>query len=230
MPQANANGDRRTSVDNVFDYLYEQIATLQLKPGDRISEAEIARQFNISRQPVRDAFSRLANLDLIVIRPQRATEVRRFSMRAIENARFVRLSIEKEVLRRASLHCDEQGAARLDAELARQDEIVAASRIEEFGQLDYQFHKVLCDIAGVDYAFDVIMEEKAKVDRLCMLGIEKEQRIPILVEDHRAIAQAVKAHDSETAIAAGVVHLSRLDETITRITETNANYFEHSEG
>ena len=42
-----------------------------------------------------------------------------------------------------------------------------------FGKLDYAFHEKLCGIAEVDYAFDVILEEKSKIDRLCMLGIEK---------------------------------------------------------
>lgn len=229
MPQANAYSERRTTVDDVFDYLHRQISTLQLKPGDRISEAEIAAQFGVSRQPVRDAFSRLANLDLLLIRPQRATEVRRFSMREIEKARFVRAAVEKEVLLRAAIRCDVAGASRLDDALARQDAAVAATDIEAFGPLDYEFHEILCEIGGVDYAFDVIMAEKAKVDRLCILGISKEQRIPDLVEDHRAIAQAVISHDAKTAIAVGEKHLSRLDETIQRITASNANYFERSD-
>ena len=70
---------------------------MQLEPGAKISEAEIAAQFGISRQPVRDAFRRLENRRLLLIRPQRATEVRRFSMRQIEKARFIRSAIEKEV-------------------------------------------------------------------------------------------------------------------------------------
>lgn len=230
MPNSAVLRDRRTTVDDIYDYLNEQIGTLQLKPGDRISEAEIAAQFGVSRQPVRDAFSRLANNDLLLIRPQRATEVRRFSMRQIEKSRFVRAAIEKEVLRRASEFCDVSGAALLDAALIQQTAASAARDVERFGQLDYEFHKVLCGIAKADYAFEVILEQKAKVDRLCMLGIEKEQRMPELVADHQAIADAVKAHDAEAAIAAGMKHLSRLDTTIERITATNANYFERTSG
>lgn len=226
MAQTLTQNERRTSVDDVFDTLHEQIVTLHLKPGDRISEAEIAAQFGVSRQPVRDAFSRLANLDLLLIRPQRATEVRRFSMRQIEKARFIRSAIEKEVLRRAATHCDAQGEARLNASLADQQAAVEAKDVEKFGQLDYAFHEVLCAIGQVEYAFEVILEEKAKVDRLCMLGMEKEQRIPELLDDHGAIAEAVIAHDADAAIAAGLKHLSRLDATIERITATNANYFE----
>jgi len=229
MVMASAVKDRRTSVDDVFDHLHEQISTLQLKPGDRISEAEIASQFGISRQPVRDAFSRLANIDLLLIRPQRATEVRRFSMRQIEKARFVRASIETEVLRRAVQHCDAAGAAKLDAQIAYQTAAIAATDVERFGQLDYEFHKELCAIAKVDYAFEVILEEKSKVDRLCMLGIEKEQRMPELLADHRAIADAVKTKDVDAAISAGMKHLSRLDITIERITATNANFFERDD-
>lgn len=230
MAQGPAMTERRTTVDDVFDFLHEQISSLALKPGDRISEAEIAAQFGVSRQPVRDAFSRLANLDLLLIRPQRATEVRRFSMREIEKARFVRAAIEKEVLIRASAKCDDAGAAVLRDALGLQDAVVAARDVEGFGKLDYEFHKALCQIAETDYAYDVILEEKAKVDRLCMLGISKEQRIPDLVADHRAIADAVIGHDAEAAVAAGMKHLGRLDQTIERITETNANYFERADG
>lgn len=226
MAQLSRIGDRRTSVDEIFDFLHEEIVSLRLRPGDKISEAEIAARFGVSRQPVRDAFSRLANLDLLLIRPQRATEVRRFSMREIEKARFVRLAVEREVVRRAAELCDAAGAAALDSELAAQERALAARDVDGFGQLDYAFHRTLCRIARTDFAFDVILAEKAKVDRLCVLSLSKEDRMPDLVEDHRVIAEAVKAHDAEAALARFMVHLSRLDETIATISETNADYFE----
>ncbi|MGR3500951.1 GntR family transcriptional regulator [Pseudaestuariivita sp.] len=215
-------------MDDIYDYLNERIATLQLKPGDRISEADIASRFGVSRQPVRDAFSRLANKDLLLIRPQRATEVRRFSSRNIEKARFIRAAIEKEVLVRAAGLCDAHGADRLQTAIAEQEALIASGQYDVFARLDYAFHKMLCEIGEATYAFDVIMEEKAKVDRLCTLGHEKEQRLPDLVDDHRAIADAVINHDAAAAVAAITIHLSRLDETIQRIEATNADYFDNS--
>lgn len=226
MPQTALLSERRTIVDDIFEHLHTEITSMNLRPGDRISEADIAAQFGVSRQPVRDAFSRLANLDLLLIRPQRATEVRRFSAREIEKARFVRAAVEKEVLRLAAQHCDAEGAAQLDAALAEQDAAIEARRVDGFGTLDYKFHKVLCDIARADYAFDVIVAEKSKVDRLCMLALSKEDRMPDLVEDHRKIAAAVKNHDADAAVREGMKHLARLDGTIAQISETNAGYFE----
>jgi DNA-binding GntR family transcriptional regulator len=218
--------DRRTSVDLVFDHLYDQIASLNLRPGDKISEAEIAAQFNISRQPVRDAFSRLDNLGLLLIRPQRATEVKRFSWREITKSRFVRAAVEADVLRRAAAECDEVGAADLDANLLQQKAVVAAGNYEKFNQLDYLFHQSLCNIAKVDFAFEVIKQEKAKVDRLCTLSLAKENRMALLLEDHQAITKAIKTGDEEAAVKAGMVHLSRLDDTITAISDANAEYFD----
>lgn len=226
MASSARSTERRTSVDEVFDYLYDQIISLELRPSDKISEADMAARFGISRQPVRDAFSRLANLDLLLIRPQRATEVKRFSMREIEKSRFVRTAIETEVLRRAAALCDADGAARLDVALKDQDKAVQALDVEAFGTLDYEFHKAICEIARVDFAFEVIMIEKSKVDRLCRLGLSKEQRLPDLMADHKRIADAIKEHDSDLAVEIGMFHLSRLDETIERITATNANYFD----
>jgi len=217
---------RRTSVESVFDYLYEEIVSMRLLPGTKISEAEIAALFDISRQPVRDAFSRLDNLDLVLIRPQKATEVKRFSNAAITTARFVRASVESEVLKRAAHCCDNAGKKLLQARLSEQRIAVKKNNYDTFRSLDYDFHKALCNIAEVDFAFDVIQREKAKVDRLCVLGLARAERLDQLLEDHSTIAQRVSDNDENGAVEAGMVHLSRLDATINTIREENADYFE----
>ncbi len=217
---------RRTSVDLIFDHLYQEINSLQLLPGTKISEAEIAARFEVSRQPVRDAFSRLENFDLLLIRPQKATEVRRFSNKAIAKSRFVRASIESEVLRRAAALCDGEGAKRLDKCVQLQTTIVDNEDFEAFSGLDYDFHKTLCEIAGVEFAFEVISSEKAKLDRLCVLGHSERNRLPQLLEDHETIAGYVKNAQPEEAVEAGMLHLSRLDATINKILQDHPDYFE----
>ena len=229
MPHS-LSSDRRTAVDEIFDHLRAEIDALRLRPGDRISEAEIAARFGVSRQPVRDAFTRLANLDLLLIRPQRATEVKRFSAREIEKSRFVRAAVEAEVLRRAALAAAEtQAAARqaLTQELSRQRAALAAGDAHGFSALDYAFHRALCTIADAAFAFEVIAAEKAKVDRLCLLGLAKQDRMPQLLADHEAIATAILQGDPETAVANGMQHLKRLDSTLEKITKDNASYFEN---
>lgn len=226
MAQMTQVKDRRTSVDVVFDHLYDAIVSLELLPGDKISEADIAAQFGVSRQPVRDAFSRLENLGLLLIRPQRATEVKRFSSREIVKSRFVRAAVEAEVLSRAAKHCTAADAARLKSCLVRQKTAVDALDYERFGVLDYEFHKTLCEVAKVDFAYEVIAAEKANVDRLCMLSLSKEDRIGQLLDDHTAIADRVENNDPDGAVEMGMLHLSRLDATIEAISSHNPDYFD----
>ncbi|SFI33418.1 GntR family transcriptional regulator [Jannaschia pohangensis] len=218
--------DRRTSVDVVFDHLHEAIVSLELLPGDKISEADIATRFGVSRQPVRDAFSRLANLDLLLIRPQKATEVKRFSVRETTKSRFIRSCVEAEVLRRAARTATPADHALLDAALAQQAMAVADGDYEVFGQLDYAFHKALCKVARVDWAFEIIAVQKASVDRLCRLSIAKEDRMGQLLDDHTAICSSLKNGDAERAVEAGMIHLSRLDATIDAILDRNPDYFD----
>lgn len=226
MVNALHSKERRTSVDQIFEHLYNEIAHLHLLPGEKISEAEIATQFGVSRQPVRDAFNRLEGMDLLLIRPQRATEVRRFSIREITKSRFVRAAVESKVLQQAAELCDAKGGMMLDACIDAQRDVIANGDYSAFGVQDYQFHKTLCDIGNADFAFEVISSEKANVDRLCRLSFEKETRMPQLLEDHIAIAEAVKAGDPQEAVRAGMEHLSHLDSTIAAVSTAHARYFE----
>lgn len=218
--------DRRTNVDTVFDHLYTEIVSMRLLPGTKISEAEIARIFDISRQPVRDAFSRLENLDLLLIRPQKATVVKRFSSTAITTARFVRAAVEAKVLRRAARHCTQADTDLLNACIEKQRVAVSDNNFGQFRSLDYEFHKTICTVGDVDFAFDVIAHEKAKVDRLCVLGLSRNERLEQLLDDHINIVQYVSDNDEEGAVKVGMLHLSRLDTTISVIREENSDYFD----
>src|SRR5688572_14759331 len=91
-----------TRADFVLAEIRQAIIQLRLRPGDRLSEAEVARQFGVSRQPVREAFIKLAQARLLSVRPQRGTLVRLISRQDVENAHFVREAIEIAAVRKAA--------------------------------------------------------------------------------------------------------------------------------
>ncbi|WP_417247878.1 GntR family transcriptional regulator [Celeribacter sp.] len=229
MPDQDTTLEARSSVERIVDFLYAEITSMRMLPGTRISETDIARKFGVSRQPVREAFTHLARMDLILVRPRRATEVKKLSIRAIEKSRFVRAAVEAAALREAAKHCDAALGYQLDAALALQKKALVEGDQNLFKQLDYDFHKMICEIGRVPYAFEVVRAEKEKVDRLCVMELAKENRMPLLIEDHEKIAAAIKAGDAEGAVAAGMVHLSRLDEIITTIRINNAAFFDDTE-
>src|SRR6516165_2896260 len=83
----------------IYVGLRQRIIRSEIPPGTALSEAEIARRFSISRQPVREAFIKLADEGVPEVRPQRGTFVRKISKTAVMDARFVREAIEANIAR-----------------------------------------------------------------------------------------------------------------------------------
>ena len=217
---------RRTTTDAVYEKLHDEIISLEILPGTKLSESEVARRFGVSRQPVRNAFTRLGNDDLLLIRPQKATEVRGFSMERVELARLVRLAVELEIVYRAVGVWDASCQAQLAENIRLQEQAIESGDLTTFHALDYDFHKLIYVLSGNPTAFEVMMECKQKVDRLCLLSLEKSSEATSILADHRAIAESLASRDLDAAQTAIRAHLSRLDKTIEFIHDTHPNFFE----
>lgn len=224
--ELKANNIRRTTSDDVFAQLYEELVSLVLLPGTKLSEADVAKRFGVSRQPVREAFGRLEAMNLLLIRPQRATEVRGFSMDRINHSRFVRLAIECEVLNRACAVWDDDSASILQRHLDEQLDAINLGKIDVFHALDSDFHESICTLSGHPQAAGNISESKRELDRLCYLSLGREDEVVTLYEDHLAIAKALQAKQLDELLVAARLHLSRLDNQINQILKLNAEYFE----
>lgn len=228
--RAQVGGPSRpaTVSEQVFEALHRQIVTVELPPGTRLSEAEVARAMAVSRQPVRDAFWRLSQLGLVVVRPQRATVVSPISPSAVMQARFVRTAIEIETLRLALGRFGPAEFAELDAILAEQAEAIGGEERERFHALDDAFHRRIGALAGVGHVWALIRENKAHTDRVRLLSLTSGADLALA--DHRAILAALRAGDGEGAAAAMRQHLGRIVDILARIREEHADYVAEDEG
>ncbi|NVK34526.1 MAG: GntR family transcriptional regulator [Rhodobacteraceae bacterium] len=216
---------RPSVADHVFDELHRQILTLVLKPGTKMSEVEVAKAMEVSRQPVRDAFYRLSKLGFLVIRPQRATLVSAISETAVFQARFIRSAIEAETVRVACEKLSEDDLDALGDIIELQRQAVEAEDPLRFHDLDDQFHKEICDRSGLSFAWEVIRENKAHMDRVRFLSLAFASRAAF--GDHERIFAAMRKRDSDAAMACMHEHLGRIKDQISRI---RADYIEFFAG
>lgn len=217
--------ERRTTADVVFEHLRHEITTLALPPGTKLSELDVARRFDVSRQPVREAFSRLSNLELVLVRPQKATVVRGFSRERVAQSRFVRLAVELEAVREACNSWTPEKANTLQRNLDEQREALVSDQ-ERFHDLDSHFHTLICELGGCPRAINAIAECRQKIDHLCSLSLARKSEAEKLYEDHLALAQAIADKSHEKAIAITRLHLSRLDSVIDQVHQSHTEYFE----
>ena len=214
---------RPSVADQVFEVLQRKILSLDLAPGMKLSEAEVAARMGVSRQPVRDAFYRLSQLGFLHIRPQRATTVSLISEAAILQARFIRTALETETCRTACLTLTPGDIAALDALIADQRAAHKAQDRARFHALDDQFHREICIRSGAGFAWDLIQDSKAHMDRVRMLSLTFAS--PQVLADHRAILDAIAAGDHATATAAMREHLGRIATLVDQLKKTNHSWF-----
>ncbi|SDI36262.1 GntR family transcriptional regulator [Aliiruegeria lutimaris] len=214
---------RPSVADQVFQELHKQIVWLTLPPGARLSEVEVSKVLGVSRQPVRDAFYRLSQLGFLEIRPQRATRVSLISVDAVLQARFVRTALEVEIVRAACGAISEPWKKRLNDNLAQQEDAVRKDDRNRFHQLDDEFHEMLCLLSDHAFAWQIIQESKAHLDRVRLLSLSFNQQFTL--EEHKGLVTALLEGDADGAEKRMRDHLSRLYHEINRIRSENPDFF-----
>lgn len=211
--------------NRVFDAVRQAVVQLQLRPGNLLSEADVARQYGVSRQPVREAFIKLAEVGLVEVRPQRGTFVKLISIREVQNARFIREAIEVAVVRKAALDVTPGGLGELGRILGGQREAAARGDNAGFLRLDDAFHQAIAHSADCDHAWRVLEGLKAQLDRVRYLSMPDATPLETLIGQHAAIVDALARHAAGDAQAAMRAHLGEILISLPRLAHANPELF-----
>ncbi len=213
--------------DQVFHVLHDKILTCSLPPLSKLSEADVAQQMGISRQPVREAFFRLSQLGFLQIRPQRATIVRPISIKEVLQAMYIRRALEAEVVGQAVQVLDQEGLGQLSDLLGQQAEAAKEGDKIGFHQLDDAFHQQICEANGTGFVWTLIKQKKAHMDRVRYLTLSFS--VDQALAEHRAIFEALAAPDRDAAIARMRAHLGKIEKDLPRLQAEHEQYFAKDE-
>lgn len=210
-------------VDQLFDRLRAAIIDNVLTPGTKLSEAEVALNHGVSRQPVREAFIKLANESLLEIRPQRGTFVAKISLPHVMDARFVREAVEADIVKLLADAPDPAVIADLRRQVRAQETLIGGSA-RDFIAADETFHRTLAEGADKARAWEVVVEMKAQMDRVRVLS---SQHFPVdrLVAQHLAIVDAIAAGDGAAAERGLRLHLQGILKDLPVIKQEQPEYF-----
>jgi DNA-binding GntR family transcriptional regulator len=214
---------RPTIAKRIAEALRDAIVSLDLKPGDAISESEIAARFGVSRQPVREAFIQLSEQGLLRIRPQRSTEVVRISIRDVLNARFVREALEVAVVRKATAECAGMPPHTFDDLYLAQTQASDSDDYRAFHAKDDAFHRRIAKLSGNEFVWKLIDAQKVQMDRVRYLSLKLG--MPATIREHRDIGEAILSGNPDLAEAHMRKHLRKIDTQIHQIRDLNREYF-----
>lgn len=209
----------------IYRILRRDIVHCLIAPGTPLSEKEVSVRFDVSRQPVREAFIKLAENGLIQIRPQRGSYVNKISLSQVRNGCFVRQAIECAVVRRAATLITDAQCYQLEQNLHQQRIAIDRQQINDFFMLDDEFHQLLSQIADCQLAWDTIENIKAAIDRVRYMSLDHVSSPDMLLRQHQDIFSALEKRDVEAVDKAMTVHLQEISESVLLIRQENRDWF-----
>lgn len=217
---------RAAIVPQIYAALRREIVTMALKPGQALSEKEIADRFGVSRQPVREAFIKLAEKELVQVMPQRGTYVSKISVRDLANARFVREAVEVAIARSACAIASDAAIASLRGVVEAQRAAEKANDQVEFLARDEDFHRSLAEAVDGAKIWLVVEDVKAQMDRVRFLSLPTATPAALLIEQHTDILNAVANRDPAAAETATRIHLREILLALPRMFKEHAELFD----
>jgi DNA-binding GntR family transcriptional regulator len=215
-----------TTASRIYSDLKSELVSLQRRPGDAISESEIALSYGVSRTPVREAILKLSDEGLVEIFPQSGIFVSRIPIAALPESIVIRKSLEETTARLAAQRASSSQILTLHAIVERQREADAADDRKAFHQADEAFHATIADVAGYPGIWKFIQQVKIHVDRYRLLTLPVAGRMTEVIAEHEPILAAIEAHDPDRARIAMDRHLERLLGDIAATQNVNPEFFD----
>lgn len=206
--------ERRSLHDQIVDRIRDMIIEGNLEPGTRIDEVGLAEQLGVSRTPFREALRTLAAEGLIVTRRARGSVVRKFSSddvrQMLELLGHIELLAGQLVCERAS---EEQVAKLLALHGQIVDRWKARDRMAYY-KLNQEFHGLLARCSGNAVLAETQANLQARLKRIRFMGNREPEDWEHAVDEHEAMAEALRKRDGA---ALGAVMKQHLEATWDRV-------------
>ena len=203
-----AKREKETNREYALRVIKENIVNLQLEPGSMISEQDIANELNLSRTPVHEAMQELSSTKIIEILPQRGSHVSLIDMAHVEEAVFIRSTIESAVTELACKQATEEDLQKMEENVALQRFYYEKNTLDKIMELDNGFHEIMYKITNKMQCHYMVRLMSIHYDRIRELNLHSfnPERI---INEHAEILEAFKKKDPEGARKALDKHLSR---------------------
>ena len=225
-----SSNNQPISAEQVYSDMLKRILELQLEPGQRISENQMAEEYGASRFVIRNVFTRLNQLELLTVYPQRGTFVSLIDLKYIEDLLVLRAAVEKEVLYEMFAKIEESDrlvlVEKLENNLKLQENALNEEYSKKFQELDSTFHKIMIDSVKRYRLMKILENPMLHIIRWRNLDLTfLDQRMSELIEEHRAIVNAIKENNLNKAQQAIGNHLETISKFGGKAMEKYPHYF-----
>jgi DNA-binding GntR family transcriptional regulator len=183
----------------VQERLERMIAAGDLSPGERLNEVALAKNFSVTRGPIREAARALEKLGLVTIIPNRGAFVRECTLDEAMDIYELNALIFGLAAAQAAQSIDAARAKALIDLVDAMDVAAAGGDTEVFFELNIQFHKSILDGARNEQIAPVYLGFIKKLALLRRAAFRHHPNMAASNAEHRHLLEAILAGDAETA-------------------------------
>ncbi|WP_052947845.1 GntR family transcriptional regulator [Aneurinibacillus tyrosinisolvens] len=195
--------------DQIYESLRESIIKGELRPGDRITELEIAKNFGVSQAPVREAFLRLAEDELVISHRNKGTFVSNISMDEIDELYSFRIHMEEMALKRAFERITEEDIKTLENYYQEMMKAGEENDLDGLRNTDVNFHTHIYQIADHKFMYHVWRILSSKLNRTWYLTSQVYfTNLSEVASIHEPIVKAFQQKDLHGCIEAFKNHVN----------------------
>jgi DNA-binding GntR family transcriptional regulator len=181
----------------VYAELRRRILSLELQPGQRLYEPELATALQVSRTPLREALRLLLAEDLVDQLPTGGMVVRPLTASDIEELYGVRAALEGLMTGEAARRLTDDDAAALRRLLDRNERLVGNA--DDAMRAGHDLHLRIADIAGHGWASRLHAQVDGHMSRYRPFTNESQARRTAALQEHREIVAALTERDPDEA-------------------------------
>lgn len=192
---------RRSLPETLFDSLRERVLNGEFKEGDPLIQDAIAKEYDVSRIPVREALRQLEAAGLVVMQLHKGAIVSSLPAEEIAELFELRALLEGDLLARAvprmtgeQLHTARDILTQLEASYGRQD-------VASWGRLNWAFHHSLYVPAGRVQTLSVVQSINMQTDRYVRMHLSLTGAVSTARHEHRELLRLCSAHEAKKAVA-----------------------------
>lgn len=226
IPSRDAGAQAVTSPSiQMYNDLRRRIVEMELKPASVLSRANLAKHYNVSQSPLREALQILERDGLVTVHPQSKTLVSLINVQQVYETQFLRVALEIEVCSRLAQQNSTELVKRARILIRMQEACLDDdSQTDLFYKMDKAFHTCLFEAVGMESLNNLLIGKLGHLARCQRLELPKAGRMQDVIQDHKNILTAIESGKPTKAGAAARKHLTG---TISRIAILQSEYPEY---
>lgn len=208
--------NKNTLQEDAYLFVKSKIVNLGYKPGEYITDLQIAESLDISRTPVREAFRILEREGLLVYEPKRGWKVYSLTLNDINEIFEIKINLESLLSRKAAKCTDEILRKKLKDTIDAMRKAADSDDVDAWVNLDQDLHRLIFMMANNQRAMNFIENLNDQWNRLRVGFSARTGRIGRSIGEHEKMVDAILEGNCEKAEQETVAHLNLVrDELIS---------------